>query len=155
VSVGVSVSSEGDPLAESKTADLVAKFVEHLEAQRFEDAYRLLNADGRFILTGQTPASGTYEGLDDIFSRLAPKLAGFTRLPEIKVLDVLVDGDKAFVRAVGSGAGAYGPYEQPHYGYFLRREGSGLSEIIEYLDTVQLETALYGKTLMAPAASSD
>lgn len=140
-------------MVEEKTRALVLQFVDHLEAQRFEQAYSLLNADGRFVLTGETPASGVYEGLDDIFGRLAPKLSGFTELPKIKVSDIVVDGDKAFVRAVGVGAGAYGPYKQPYYGYFLRVEGDGLAEIVEYLDTVQLEVALYGKKLV-PAATS-
>lgn len=136
-------------MSEDKTRALVAKFIDHLEAQRFEEAYRLLNPGGRFVMTGQTPASGTYEGLDDIFTRLAPKLSGFTELPKIKVSDIVIDGDKAFLRATGVGAGAYGRYEQPYYGYFLRVEGDGLSEIVEYLDTVQLEVALYGKALVA------
>ncbi|AMK24361.1 MULTISPECIES: nuclear transport factor 2 family protein [unclassified Sphingobium] len=135
-------------MAEEKTRALVRQFVDHLEAQRFEQAYRLLNRDGRFVMIGDTPASGVYEGLEDIFARLAPKLAGFTQLPMIKVSDILIDGDRAFIRAVGAGAGAYGPYHQPYYGYFLRVEGEGLAEIVEYLDTVQLEIALYGKKLV-------
>ena len=130
------------------TRALVQKFVDHVEAARFEEAYRLLNPDGRFILTGQTPVSGTYIGRDDIFNRLAPKLSGFTVRPTIKFSDVVVDGDKAFLRAVGKGEGTYSPYEQPFYGYYLRMEGDGLAEIIEYLDTVQLEVALYGKKLV-------
>lgn len=84
-------------------------------------------------MTGDTRPSGVHEGLEDIFTRLAPKLSGFTELPKIKVADILVDGDRAFVRAVGVGAGAYGPYHQPYYGYFLREQGDGLAEIIEYL----------------------
>lgn len=136
-----------------KTRALANKFVEYVGSARFEEAYRLLNQDGRFILTGETPASGVYVGLDDIFNRLAPVLSGFTERPEIVFSDMVVDGDKAFLRAVGSGAGTYGPYKQPYYGYFLRAEGEGLSEIIEYLDPVQLEINLFGKKLV-PASQS-
>jgi hypothetical protein len=131
-----------------KTRSLANKFVEYVESANFEEAYRLLNPDGRFILTGQTPASGMYIGLEDIFTRLAPALSGFTERPEIKISDVVVDKDKVFIRAVGEGVGTYGPYNQPYYGYFLRAEGEGLSEIIEYLDPVQLEVALFGKKLV-------
>lgn len=128
--------------------NIVQRFVDYVESERFEEAYRLLKPHGRFILTGQTPASGVYEGLVDIFTRLAPKLAGFTERPKIKFSDVIIDGDKAFLRASGKGAGTYGPYEQPYYGYFLKVEGDGLVEIVEYLDTVQLEVALYGQKLV-------
>ena len=131
-----------------KTRGLAKQFVDYAESADFENAYRLLNHDGRFIMTGQTEVSGVYNGLDDIFARLAPKLTGFTVRPEIKVSEILVDGDKAFIRAMGVGAGAYGPYEQPYYGYFLRAEGEGLSEIIEYLDPVQLELSVFGKKLV-------
>ncbi|KAK5059841.1 hypothetical protein LTR84_009724 [Exophiala bonariae] len=130
------------------TRNLAEKFVAYVESADFEKAYRLLNDDGKFIMTGQTKVSGVYNGLDDIFTRLAPQLAGFTQRPEIKVSEILVDGDKAFIRAVGVGAGQYGPYKQPYYGYFLRAEGDGLSEIVEYLDPVQLELAVFGKKLV-------
>jgi ketosteroid isomerase-like protein len=137
----------GAPTTE-KTRALAKQFVDSVESADFEKAYRLLNHDGRFIMTGQTQVSGVYNGLDDIFARLAPKLAGFTERPEIKVSEIMVDGDKAFIRAVGVGAGQYGPYKQPYYGYFLRAEDDGLSEIIEYLDPVQLELAVFGKKLV-------
>lgn len=137
-----------EALRTEKTRSLANKFVEYVESANFEEAYRLLNQDGRFILTGQTAASGIYIGLDDIFTRLAPALTGFTERPEIKVSDVVVDKDKAFIRAIGVGEGTYGPYKQPYYGYFLRAEGEGLSEVIEYLDPVQLEVAVFGKKLV-------
>jgi len=38
---------------------LVARFVDHRAARRFEKAYRLLNPGGRFVMAGQTPAFGT------------------------------------------------------------------------------------------------
>lgn len=140
------------PITTEHTRALANKFVDHVSAARFEEAYRLLNPDGKFILTGETKGSGVYVGLDDIFNRLAPVLSGFTERPKIVFSDVVVDGDKAFLRAVGEGAGTYGPYKQPYYGYFLRAEGEGLGEIIEFLDTVQLEIALFGNKLV-PATS--
>lgn len=137
-----------DATTTEKTRALAEKFIAFAESAEFEKAYRLLNDDGKFIMTGQTQCSGVYNGLDDIFARLAPQLAGFTERPQIKASEILVDGDKAFIRAVGTGAGKYGPYKQPYYGYFLRAKGEGLSEIIEYLDPVQLELAVFGKKLV-------
>lgn len=134
--------------ATEKTRELVDKFVEYVGSARFEDAYRLLNSAGQFVLTGQTPASGVYKGLDDIFARLAPALSVYTERPTITFSDILVDGDKAFLRASGIGAGRYGVYKQPYYGYYLRREGGGLAEIIEFFDPFQVESALFGNKLV-------
>lgn len=131
-----------------KTRALADRFVEYVSTARFEDAYRLLNQDGQFVLTGQTPASGVYKGLDDIFARLAPALSGYTERPKIVFSDILVDGDKAFLRASGIGKATYGVYEQPYYSYYLRAEGDGLSEIIEFFDPFQIEAAFYGKKLV-------
>lgn len=131
-----------------KTRVLTDKFVEYVSTARFEDAYRLLNSDGRFVLTGQTPASGVYEGLDDIFARLAPVLDHYNERPTIVFSDVLVDGDKAFCRASGKGKATYGVYEQPYYGYYLRRDGEGLAEIIEFFDPFQIEKCFYGQKLV-------
>lgn len=131
------------------TRELVRQFADHLESGRPEQAFRMLNADGRYILTGTTPASGVYEGVDDLFTRLAPHLSRFTGAPDIKVSDVLVDGDKAFLRASGRAAAAYGTYDQPYYGFFLHAKGDGFAEIVEFLDTVQIEVALFGRKLVS------
>jgi hypothetical protein len=128
--------------------DLVDRFIEYVSSARFEDAYRLLNPDGQFVLTGQTPASGVYKGLDDIFARLAPALSGYTERPKIEFSDVLIEGNKAFLRASGVGRATYGPYIQPYYGYYLRADGDGLAEIIEFFDPFQIEAAFFGKKLV-------
>ena len=131
-----------------KTRVLANKFVEYVSTTRFEDAYRLLNSDGKFVLTGSTPASGVFNGLDDVFARQAPVLKHYKERPTIVFSDVLVDGDRAFCRASGKGVATYGVYEQPYYGYYLRRDGSGLAEIIEYFDPFQIEACFYGHKLV-------
>lgn len=131
-----------------KTRQLVQHFVDSVVAQRYEDVYARLNPDGKFIMIGQTPASGVFFSREDVFDRLAPLLANYKERPTISFSHILVDGDQAFLRASGKGVGKYGPYEQPYYGYYFRVEGDGYAEIIEYLDTVQLEVALFGKTLV-------
>lgn len=131
-----------------QTRVLVDKFVEYVSTARFEDAYRLLNQDGVFVLTGQTPASGIYKGLDDIFGRLQPVLSHYLERPTIQFTAVLVDGDKAFCRASGVGQATHGVYKQPYYGYYLRAEGEGLGEIIEFFDPFQIEKCFYGQKLV-------
>jgi hypothetical protein len=134
-------------MSEEKTRELAKFFVENVEAQTYEEVYAKLNPDGRFIMIGKTPASGVFLNRKDVFDRLAPLLANYKTRPTIRFSQVLVDGDQAFLRASGKGEGIYGVYEQPYYGYYFRVEGDGYAEIIEYLDTVQLEVALFGSKL--------
>lgn len=136
------------PATAIKTRILVEKFIEHNEAGRFEECYRMLNSDARYTLIGKTKASDTYIGPDDVFTRLAPLLSNFKERPRLKFSHILVDGDQAFLRASGKGAGLHGPYEQPFYGFYFRVEGDGFAEMVEFLDPVQLETSLFGKKLV-------
>ncbi|GGJ53092.1 hypothetical protein CDQ92_11510 [Sphingopyxis bauzanensis] len=131
-----------------KTRALVDRFIEHNEAGRFEDCYRMLNVDGNYTLIGKTEASGVYYGPDDILTRLAPLLSNFTERPRMRVSHILVDGDQAFVRASGKGAGIHGPYEQPYYGFYFRAANEGFSELVEFLDPTELEISLFGKKLV-------
>lgn len=131
-------------MSEEKTRELVQFFIDNVRAQTYENVYGRLNPDGRFIMIGKTPASGVFFNREDVFNRLAPLLANYKQRPTIEFSNVLVDGDQAFLRAAGKGEGLYGVYEQPYYGYYFRVEGDGYAEIIEYLDTVQLEVALFG-----------
>lgn len=131
-----------------RTRSLVDRFIEHNQAGRFEDCYRMLNPDSRYVLIGATPASGIYHGPADVFSRLAPLLSNFTERPAMRFSHILIDGDQAFLRASGEGHGRHGPYAQPYYGFYFRVEGDGFAELVEYLDPVQLELALFGKRLV-------
>jgi len=109
----------------------------------------MLNPDSSYTLIGQTKISGTYHGPDDVFKRLAPLLSHFKVRPQMKFSEVLVDGDRAFLRASSTGGvGTYGPYEQPYYGFYLRVEGEGFAELVEYLDPTQLDVFLFGKKLV-------
>jgi ketosteroid isomerase-like protein len=132
----------------SDTREIVQKFIDHIEAHRFVEAFSMVNEDGKYTVTGKTAVSGTYEGRVDVFNRLLPALAGFTSGPDIRFSHVFIDGDEAMVRATGSAQGVTGPYDQPYYAWYFRVAGDGLAEAIEYLDTVQMETALFGKKLV-------
>jgi len=131
-----------------KTREIVHKFINYLEEKRFEDWYRLLNSDGRFIVIGENKTSGIYNGVEDVFKRLVPQYSIFKVPPKITFSEILVDGDKAFLRASGHGEGVFGHYEQPYYGFYLRVEGDGLAEVIEFMDPTQVEIACFGKKLV-------
>jgi ketosteroid isomerase-like protein len=144
-----SLSAQERAPAEQKTRRLVERFIELDEAGQFEDCYRMLNPDARYTIIGETAISGTYHGPDDVFERLAPLLVNFTARPQMKFSEVMIDGNRAFLRASSTGGeGKYGPYAQPHYGFYLRVDGEGFAELVEFLDPVQLEVSLFGKKLV-------
>lgn len=144
-----SLNPEERAVAERKTRALVERFIELDVAGRFEDCYRMLNPDAVYTLIGESPVSGTYYGPDDTMERLAPLLVHFTARPQMEFSEIMIDGNRAFLRASSTGgAGKYGPYAQPHYGFYLRVEGDGFAELVEFLDPVQLEVSLFGKKLV-------
>ena len=69
--------------------------------------------------------------------------------------DIIIDGDRAFLRASGVGKATHGVYKQPYYGYYLRAEGDGLAEIIEYFDPFQIESCFFGKQERKGAMHAD
>lgn len=129
----------------STTRGIIQKFMDHITACEFVEAFGLLNKDGKYIVIGKTPASGVYHGPEDIYARLLPVLAAFPTPPQLTFGDVVVEGDKGMIRAAGTGVGPTGNYDQPYYVWSVRVEGDGFAEMIEFLDTAELEAAAFGK----------
>ena len=130
------------------TRKVVEKFVHRMHSEANE-AFRMLNPDGKITILGQTEVSGTYTGPDELFAHLTRFADRVKVWPAYKFADdIIVDGDRAFLRASGQAEFLYGRYVQPHYGYYMRVEGDGFAEIIEYMDPVQLELAMFGKKLV-------
>ena len=99
----------------STTRGIIQKFIDHITACEFVEAFGLLNKDGKYIVIGKTPASGVYHGPEDIYARLLPVLAAFPTPPQLTFGDVVVEGDKGMIRAAGTGVGPTGNYDQPYY----------------------------------------
>jgi len=133
----------------SNTEPVVRRFIELIERQEFHDAFSLLADDGKYIIVGTTPASRTYHGKKDFFDNLVPLLTGFVVAPSLKFQEPIIAGDRAAVIASGAGVGQTGPYHQPYYCFMMQVRGEEFSEVYEFFDTVMLETALFGKQLVA------
>ena len=114
-------------------------------AGRIVEGLSVLNEDGAYHIIGTTPASGAYRGRQDLLDRLLPPLHTFVAPPVFTVHEIIVEGDRAVILASSSGEGPYGPYRQPHYAFVTRVAGDGFAEVIEFNDTVAVETALYGR----------
>jgi len=125
------------------------EFISRVERQEFLRAFDMVADDGRYILIGTTAASRIYNDKRDLFENLMPLLSTFKEPPILKFEKPIVDGDRAVLVASGKGVGPKGPYDQPYYAFVMRVRGGQFSEIIEFADTVMVETAIFGRKVVA------
>lgn len=132
----------------SEAREIAKKFATAVEEQRFLDAFNLISETGTYTVIGTTKASGTYHGRSDVLNRLVAILAGFVVPPQVKFAHIVVDQDRAVLIGAGQGVGPTGPYEQPNYAFSLRVGNGEIEEIVEFLDTTMLDTAVFGKKIV-------
>jgi len=132
----------------SDTREVAEKLARAFEELRFIDGYSLLAEDGTYTVIGTTKVSGIYHGRSDLLARLVPVLSTFTAPPALKFSNILVDGDRAVLLAAGEGMGPTGPYRQPYYAFSIRVAKGEIAEIVEFMDTTMLDTAVFGKKLV-------
>ena len=109
----------------------------------------LLHEQVAWTIIGDTPVSRTYRGIEDfengllgnVFKQIKPE-AGV----RVDILELIAEGDQVVARAKGSIQGLYGPYHNTYCHVFTVRDGK-IVENTEYLDTLLIERALYGRTL--------
>lgn len=130
------------------TRDVAIRFGRLLEDLRFIEAFSMVAEDGRYIVPGTTAVSRVYAGRRDLLENLVPVLSDFTIPPKLSFGEPIVDGDRATLLAGGSGVGPTGVYDQPYYAFVITVRGNELSEVIEFMDLVMLETAVFGKRLI-------
>jgi ketosteroid isomerase-like protein len=130
------------------TREIAEKFISKIESLNFLEAFGMVAADGQYIVIGTTKASRTYHGRQDLFDNLIPVLSTFREPPKLQFDKPIIDGDRAVLLAKGSGIGATGPYDQPYYAFITRVRGEAFAEIIEFADTVMIETGIFGKKLV-------
>jgi uncharacterized protein len=128
--------------------EVAKRFIEFAERMDSLSAFGMLAEDGRYIVIGTTPISRTYIGRKDVIESLAPVFSTFIELPVLKFQEPIVDGNRAVLLATGFGKGPTGPYNQPYYAFVTTVRGQEFSEIIEFMDTAMMETALFGKKLI-------
>jgi ketosteroid isomerase-like protein len=114
-------------------------------------AFALFADDIRYTLKGQTPISGTYVGMqslvDDFFTPWRKQIVGDIVLT---VDELIGDGDRIVALARGRAKTIFDlPYDND-YVFVFGLSGGVITEVIEYCDTVLIETAAYGKR-MTPA----
>lgn len=124
--------------------DLVAKG----DAQ---GAFALFDESISYTLRGTTPVSGTYTGMqslvDDFFVPWRKQIDGEIVLT---VNQLIGEGDRVVALARGEAKTVFGlPYDNDYVFVFEVSDGK-IQSVDEYLDTALVETAAYGKKLVAP-----
>ena len=103
-----------------------------------------------WTLTGTTPLSGTYTPLSSVQEDFLGLFAGLVKDGEIEMdlLETIADGDRVVALLKGKSKGHFGDYNNT-YCHVFRVNGGKITEVTEFCDTVMIETALYGKKLVA------
>lgn len=140
----------GDAVAdEDETRAVAHRFMQRLSDQDFIAAFTMLNETGRYTVIGTTPVSRTYDGRRDLLDNLVPVLGDFRVAPALSFQSPIISGERAVILGGGSGVGPTGPYDQPYYAFVTRVANGGFEEIIEFMDTGMLNSAVFGLDLAA------
>ena len=127
------------------TRETAQAFADHIAAMRFPDAFALLADNARYRIIGKTPLSLSYTK-DELLNVLVPGLASMKQPPTLTFSEIIVEGNRAVALAAGKGIGPTGlAYDQPHYAMVMRIENGQITEMIEFMDTVEVETKICGR----------
>ena len=114
------------------------------EADRVRE---LLHENVAWTIIGDTPVSRTFKGIDGFETDLLGEV--FRQIDaeagvKVDIVELIAEGDKVVARAQGQITGKYGPYNNTYCHVFTVRDGK-IVEDMEYLDTLLIERALYGR----------
>jgi ketosteroid isomerase-like protein len=143
------ISTQEKTMSAENTRKVIQRFMDNVESLKLLEAFGMLAEDGTWTIIGKCPASRTFNGRKELFELLLPMLGGFKQPPQIRFSPPIVEGDRAVMLGSGRGIGPTGiVYDQPHYAWVTRVRGDEIVEIIEFLDTGALETAVFGKKIV-------
>jgi hypothetical protein len=127
--------------------EVIEAFYEKLGRGDIAGVTALYAPDMVYTVTGTTPLSGRYVGLDEIREKLFVPVFSRVRNLALTPEELIAEGERvvALVRGKGTGPGG-APYENRYAFVFRVRDGK-IREMTEFLDTALVETALYGKTI--------
>ena len=137
-------------MSSDENRQIVIDFFGNISAGDFDSAIALLSDSVSWTLTGTTPLSGTYTPLTRVQEEFLGPFAGLVKDGhiEMNLLETIADGDRVVALLTGTSEGHYAPYNNTYCHVFRVKDGK-IQEVTEFCDTVMIETALYGKKLVA------
>lgn len=130
-----------------ETREIARDFFDKLCGGDFMAGFESLSDDATWKIIGGTPLSKHFTK-DRLLSEMIPMLSTFKEPAQMSVYEIIAENDRAVVIAKVKGIGPHGPYVQDPYCFVLRIRDGKVSEIVEFLDTVAVETALVGRRLV-------
>jgi ketosteroid isomerase-like protein len=118
-------------------------------AEKPESALEMLSPDVVWTTTGSTPLSGTYRGVAAFTEGLLVPFGELADGYKLVVDEIFGEDDRVVALAHGEGGSTRSgvPYHN-HYAFIMRVRGDRITEVVEYMDTVMVETTLYGRRLV-------
>jgi uncharacterized protein len=132
------------------TKETVAAFFDKLCSGDFMGGFETLADDATWTIIGDTPLSKHFTK-DTLLTDMIPLLSTFKEPAQMAVRFIIAEEDRAAVIASVKGVGPYGPYVQDPYCFVTRVQDGKVAEIVEYLDTCAVETALVGSKIVRPS----
>jgi ketosteroid isomerase-like protein len=129
------------------TRKIATAFFERMAANQFAEAFEMMDENVIYTVIGSTPISGVFKGKKDLFERLIPALGKFKDPVNVTVKEYIVEGDRAVVLTAGVGEAPFGHYVQDPCVFVLRVRDGRIIDLLEFVDTVMLETRMFGSTL--------
>jgi ketosteroid isomerase-like protein len=127
--------------------EIVENLALHMANGDYEKVFSQIGDNGTYTIIGKTKLSRTYRGQQEVKNTFLPN--GKSNLPRVRCSAPIVDGNRAAL--FGSGEAVemrFGTYQQPHYAFSVDLHDDASVHIVEYLDTVTIETSVLGNKLV-------
>lgn len=130
------------------TRDVIEGYWKHLVAGDFGAALEMFTDDGSYTISGNTPVSKEYTPKTALFGEFMEAVGPLfaNGLPAFTTTDIIVEGNRGVILANGVCEGTYGTYDQ-RLCLYITVENGQVSKLIEFGDSLQIETALMGGRL--------
>ena len=133
----------------SEARAIVQQWFDKLATGDATGAFELFAPDCVYVLQGTTPVSGTYRGLPAILNDFfAPWRTRIDGALVVKVKELIAEGERVVALASGHARTVTGASYDNEYAFVFRVRGGRIVEVNEFLDTVLVETAAYGRRLV-------
>lgn len=130
------------------TREVVQTYMDKMNSGDFLGAFQMFAPDGRYVIIGDTPVSGTYVGPDHITTSLVPLLEKrFIAPPVVVCTEIIVEGERGVALGHGEGPAKFGQYRQRNYAFVFRIRDGQVAELIEFMDPGQLSANCFGQSL--------
>lgn len=132
----------------SQAQEIARRFFDRM-AEEPEAALAMLDPDVVWTTTGTTPLSGTYRGVPALVSGLLTPFGEVSEGYKLVVDESFGEGESVALLAHGEGGQTRTgiPYAN-RYAFIIRIRSGRITQVLEYMDTVMVETALYGRRLV-------